>query len=140
VKLYLDANVIIFGHEADETLKQIVLNLLLDWCQRGGKVATSILSRLECRVIPLRTRNANLLADYDNFFNSAALEVVEISRPIIEVATGLRAQYGFKSPDAIHLASAIDAGAQRFLTADAALRKCTEIAVEVISPPHAGTS
>lgn len=139
MKLYLDANVIIFGHEADEPLKQLVLNLLLDWCQRGGKVTTSILSRLECRVIPLRTRNAGLLADYADFFSSEALEVVEISRPIIELATELRAQYGFKSPDAIHLASAVDAGAQKFLTADVALRKCTEIVVEVISPPLAGT-
>jgi predicted nucleic acid-binding protein len=140
VKLYLDANVIIFGHEADESLKQLVLKRLLDWCQRGGEVATSILSRLECRVIPLRTRNASLLADYDDFFSSAALEVVDISRPIIELATELRAKYGFKSPDAIHLASAIDVGAQTFLTADVALRKCTEIAVEMISPPAAGAS
>jgi len=44
----------------------------------------------------------------------------------------LRAGYGFKTPDAIHLASAIEAKAGIFLTGDGALARCTELAVEVL--------
>jgi predicted nucleic acid-binding protein len=135
VKLYLDANIIIFGHEAADPLKQLVLRRLVACCEQpDGQLATSIFSRLECRVLPLRTSDKDLLAQYDEFFGFGGVEVIGVTEEIIDLATELRAKYGFKSPDAIHLASAIAVGAQVFLTADAALRKCAEIAVEVMTP------
>ncbi|MGO9837139.1 MAG: type II toxin-antitoxin system VapC family toxin [Polyangiaceae bacterium] len=95
-------------------------------------LATSRLSRLECRSKPIRDRDAALLARYDATFTSA--RIVEVTPAIIERATELRAHYGFRSPDAIHLATAIDGGADVFLTGDAALARCTEIAVNVVAP------
>jgi uncharacterized protein len=134
VKLYLDANVIIYGYEADPPLKHLVLTRLAEWCRSvDGELATSVFSRLECRVMPLRNGNGGLLAKYDDFFSGDAVEVVEITLPIIDLATTLRARHGFKSPDAIHLATALHIGASRFLTADAALKRCSGIDVEVIS-------
>lgn len=138
MKLYLDANIIIFGHEASEPLKQLVVQRLVDWCQQPEhELVTSILSRLECRVIPLRNSDWSLLAEYDEFFSFGGLELLGISSAIVDQATVLRAKYGFTSPDAIHLASAIQAGAALFLTGDLALRKCAEIAVEVVVDPIA---
>ena len=46
----------------------------------------------------------------------------------------LRARHGFKTPDAIHRATAIEAGAEAFLTGDAGLATCTDVSVEVFSP------
>jgi predicted nucleic acid-binding protein len=135
VKLYLDANVVIYGHEADDYLKQAVLARLSQWVHgEQGDLATSAFSRLECRVVPLRNLDVALLADYDDFFMGDAVEIVEVSLPIIDRATELRAAYGFKSPDAIHLATALHVGASRFLTADATLQRCADIEVEVIRP------
>jgi predicted nucleic acid-binding protein len=51
---------------------------------------------------------------------------------VIERATDLRASYGFKTPDALHLASAIEEKADVFITGDSKLAKCKEIRVEVV--------
>ncbi len=107
MKLCLDANVIIYAHEADPPLRELVLQRLVDWCGKpNGSLITSLLSRLECLVVPLRTANASLLTDYDLFFRGDAVEVIEISREILDIGAKLRAQYAFRSPDAIHLATA----------------------------------
>jgi predicted nucleic acid-binding protein len=136
VRLYLDANVIISGYEAEEPLKQVVLTRLSKWCaDPDGRLITSIFSCLECRVLPLRNNDQTLLADYDDFFAGDAIEIVDVSRPIIDLATALRAAHGFKSPDAVHLATALHVGAERFLTADVSLRKCPDLNVELIHRP-----
>ena len=136
MKLFLDANAIIYGHEADDSLRQVVLQRLMHWCRDlGGSLATSRLSRLECRVVPLRNGNQAWLAQYEKFFRSEVVEVVPVSAEVIEQATLLRVKYRFKSPDAIQLASALLAGAHLFLTGDAALKKCVEIPVELIAYP-----
>ncbi len=136
MKLYLDANVIIYAYEAEESFRAVVLDRIRTWClENDGDLVTSQFSRLECRVVPLREGDDHLLAAYDDFFRGDGVELVEVSLSLIDVATALRARYGFKSPDAIHLASAIQAGAATFLTADDALRKCSQVAVELIQPP-----
>ncbi len=133
MKMYLDANVIVYGYEASEPIRSVVRSRLWQWCNDdGGTLMTSLFSRLECRVVPLRDQDEELLNAYENFFSGGSVEVAEISLPIIDLATALRAQYGFKSPDAVHLASAIHGGAQLFLTGDVQLRRCSSIAVEVI--------
>lgn len=48
------------------------------------------------------------------------------------VGTLLRARYGFRTPDAIHLAAAIVHDCDLFITNDYRLRQCAEIAVETI--------
>lgn len=58
--------------------------------------------------------------------------MLEITAGVIEQATGLRARYGLKTPDAIHVATAIEEHADVFLTGDAALARCTEVNVEVL--------
>ncbi len=88
---------------------------------------------------PLRAANAVLLATYDAFFTRARLEVVDVSATAIDRATELRARHGFKTPDAFHLACAIVAGADLFVTGDANLARCTELPVEIVSPtPRSG--
>lgn len=94
----------------------------------------SDLTRLECRVKPLREGDSNLLRDYDDFFAQAVMEVVTLSRKIIDRATDIRAQYRFKTPDAVHLAAAIVTGCEVFLTNEHQLDRFPEIAIEVVLP------
>jgi len=100
----------------------------------GGSATCSRLARLECRVGPLQGGNASLLARYDTFFSRRRLSVLDVSAAVIERATDLRARYRFKTPDAIHLATAIEGHAQVFLTGDADLRRCSEVHVELVQP------
>lgn len=105
--------------------------------KQPGLVLTSQLSRLECRVRPLAIQDEPCLAAYDAFFASNGLVLLEISPRVIDRATDLRARYGFKSPDALHVAAAIEGEADVFITGDQLLARCTELTVEVLRPPPA---
>ena len=89
---------------------------------------------LECRAIPIRQNDQGLLAEYDRVFCDPYFKVAEINAAIIERATWLRVQYAFKTPDAIHLATAIEHGASLVLTGDEHFRRCKEINLEI--PPR----
>lgn len=132
---YLDASAIIYLVEGAVAAREAVARRIAD-AERdpAGRLFTSQLSRLECRVKPRRLGDAALLATYDAFFTRARIEVVEITAAVIDRATELRARHGFKTPDAVHLACAIEAGADGFVTGDAALARCTDIRVDVVSP------
>ena len=92
----------------------------------------SELSPMECRVKPIRDGEAALLAAFDSYFSDIVFEVIPLSRQTMERATALRAQYGFRTPDAIHLAAAIVGACDTFLTNDSGLSRCTEISVQVL--------
>jgi predicted nucleic acid-binding protein len=127
-----DANVIIRLLDGTSVVRAPLEARLQPLRGPAGFLATSRLSRLECRGKPLRQGDAQLLALYDAFFASLEVVVVEIDAAVIEKATELRAQFNFKTPDAIHLASAIRVGASSFLTADRNLARCTQVHVEII--------
>ena len=99
-----------------------------------GTIKYVVNSRLECRVKPIRDGEMVLLTAFDSYFTSIISEVIPLNRPVIDLATKLRARYGFKTPDAIHLAAAIINSCDVFLTNDYHLDKCTEVTVEVIAP------
>ena len=127
---YLDACSIIYLTEGAAPWRSAVEARLKALPPTTGLV-TSRISRLECRSKPTRDRDVALLARYDAAFAQA--RIVEITAAIIELATDLRARYGFRSPDAIHLATAIDGGAGVFITGDASLARCKEIPVDVLT-------
>ena len=134
MRLYLDANPIIYSIEGVPRFRQASL----DWIARAeadGGVITSRLSRLECRVRPLRDQNTELLDLFEGFFSREGLELVEVSDEVIDLATELRAEHDFRAPDAIHLASALIAKADVFLPGDRTLRRCPGLTVEVLCGP-----
>ncbi len=92
----------------------------------------SELSRLECRVKPWREGKVNLVAAFDSYFKHVIHEIVPLSATVIDLATDMRARYGFKTPDAIHLSAAIIAQCDVFLTNDYRLNRCTEIKIETL--------
>ena len=80
----------------------------------------------------LRENDAQLLDAYEQVFSGADLAIVEIDAAVIDWAAEIRARFGFKTPDAIHLASAGIAGAARFLTADKQMTRYTKLRIEVL--------
>ena len=130
--IYLDANVIIRLIEgAPATIAPLNARVA---GYRGLPRAfhTSRLSRLECRVLPLRNNDVATLALFDAFFVRVEVAIHDVTPAVIETATDLRAKYRFKTPDSLHLATAVLTGATAFLTGDAGLAKCTEVPVEVL--------
>jgi predicted nucleic acid-binding protein len=130
--IYADANVVIRLLEGDAATRAPLEARLLPLRGTGRFLLTSRLTRLECRVKPLRAGDTALLALYDAFFVGPEVLLLEVTEPVLEKATEIRASLNLKTPDAIHLASAILAGATAFLTGDRNLARCKDVSVEVL--------
>jgi predicted nucleic acid-binding protein len=135
MRLYLDASAIIYSLEGAPAVRDAAIRRIEQAEQSGdGAVITSQLSRLECRVKPLRDGATQRLARFDAFFVRPTVVLAEVSGRVIERATELRAQHGFKTPDAIHLATALVHGADVFLTGDTALARCPGVEIAILDP------
>lgn len=133
MKLYLDASAIIYSIEGIAGVRQMVLDRVARAEQSpDGRILTSRLSRLECRVLPLRRNQTALLSTYEQFFAQQALTIAELTATVIERATSLRARYGLKTPDAIHIATAVEQQADLILTGDRDFARCADIKVEIL--------
>ena len=130
-RIYLDTAPVIYTVEQMAPFASIVDARL---AARGVIRLASDLTRLECRVKPIQDGNTALLNDYDEYFASNLSEIVLLSREVLDRATEIRAQYGFKTPDAIHLGAAVIANCDVFLTNDHRLDRFTELAVEIVQP------
>ena len=135
-RLYLDACTIIYLVEARGAFHRLTVDRLLRHRKDAGSVlVSSRLSWLECRVKPMREEDSDTLARYHELFSSDGFVLAPISEDVIDRATMLRAKHrDIKTPDAIHLATAMAEGAQAFLTGDSALEKFDELPVEILRP------
>ena len=98
----------------------------------GGLIdgIASTVALTEVLVQPLRVGNIALAERYESVLsdsNSFRLEPVTIT--IARAAADLRARYNLRTPDALHVATAIIFGCDAFLTNDAAIQRVTEIRV-----------
>jgi predicted nucleic acid-binding protein len=133
--VYLDACTIIYLVEGTPAFQAAAAAFVAPYqSDPSARLVTSRLSRMECRVKPLREGKATLLAVYESFFSARRMQFAEVSPAVVERATELRARYQVRTPDALHLATAIESGAVAFLTGDVALKRCTELNVQVITP------
>lgn len=114
-RIYLDSCMIIGLIEGDRNQQQLLKRHLTH-----RRVCSSDLARLETRVLPMRAQNFAVLKQYDRFF--AACVTVPLSRPVFDRATILRASSNLKTPDALHLAAAIQAQCSELWTSDKQLK------------------
>lgn len=133
--LFLDACVIIYWVEAvDPWFSK--LERRLDELRRefkGLSIAASVLSRLECRVKPLREADTDLLGRYDRFFSETQARMMGLDENVIELATGIRALTNLKTADALQAACALSLGSDlRFLTNDRRFAKVPKLVSEAI--------
>jgi uncharacterized protein len=132
--IYIDTSCIIYLMEASGPIHETVIERLARYSAAADvMLVASPLARLECRTKPLRESNLALLARYEAFFGARRLLLIDVAPTVIERATALRAQYGFKTPDALHLASALVVGADVVLTGDRQLERCRELPIEVVA-------
>lgn len=130
-RLYWDTCVLIYRLQAIEPWRSRIAGALA--LEREPRLVVTELSRLECRVKPLREGDASALARFDRFFASPALTIIPLGRPVFNLATELRAQHRVKTPDALHLAAAITAGCSQFWTNDRRLERAAEGHLQVVS-------
>lgn len=119
-KIYLDANILIYIVEKHPQMGGHLQPMLKAAHHRELTLMTSLLSVLECLVIPTRQRNNQLIQTYREHLFESDLLLLPITLDAIQIAVDLRAQYvALKTPDAIHLATAVLHDADIVLTNDA---------------------
>src|SRR5262245_65729696 len=69
----------------------------------GDTAAFSDLTRLECRLKPLKLGATATLADLDAFFTHPDVQFVPITTAVFDRATLIRATPNFKLGDSLHL-------------------------------------
>ena len=82
---------------------------------------------------PLRVGNVTLAEEYSGrLINSHNLILQAIGPVTAELGAELRARYRLSTPDALQVATALEAGCEAFLCNDADLRRITELRVLVL--------
>jgi predicted nucleic acid-binding protein len=129
MRIYLDSAPLIYMLERVEPYASRILAFL---DRTGQEVICGEITRLECRLRPIRDGDVRILRIYDSYFDLIDDQILPLDRLTIDRATHIRAQYGFRIPDALHIASALSAGCDLFLTNDRQLLRCKEIPMELV--------
>jgi predicted nucleic acid-binding protein len=101
----------------------------------GGEftAVTSVITLLEVLVHPLRQQRSNMAQQYQQILlHAKGLTTKDITVNIAKQAAQLRATYNIGTPDAIQIATALQAGANFFLTNDKDLKKVTDLTILVL--------
>ena len=130
--IYLDTNIVIYLVERSADLSDSAWERLGRLKANGDTLVVSHLVRMEARVGPLARGDAQTVDEYDAFFTDPEVQVVELTRGEFDLATGIRARHRLGTLDALHLAAAVGAGCDVFLTNDSDLARFPDIQVEVL--------
>jgi len=115
-----DADVLIYAAVADHPLGRRVRALFpVDPVERTGSIAGvgSVLLLPELLTKPLREGASDELGELAALL--ARLDLRPVDEATAELATALGAAYRLRAADAVHLATAVHAGADRFITNNA---------------------
>jgi len=111
--------VLIYHFEANETFGPSATELLQATEDGRCRLVLSIIGRLEVLVLPKREGRDDLCRRYREVFESFPnLSIFPVDTPVVETASDLRAAHNLRTPDAIHLATALHHGADAFITED----------------------
>jgi predicted nucleic acid-binding protein len=130
-RIYWDSCVLIYRLQGTSPWRKKIAGMVA--AQRAFGLVLSELSRLECRVKPLREGDVDTLHAFDRFFASARIEYAALTRTMFDRATELRAHQGLKTVDALHLAAALDAGCDAFWTNDRRLERAAAGRIQIVA-------
>ena len=127
--VYLDSNIVITILEQTAPLNR-PQKRFIDALETGQLTGiSSHLTLAECLIKPMRESNEQAIEAVLQFLeNQEHVELLPVSRNILVKAAEIRAVSGTKLPDAIHLASAVAAGCQTFLSDDKGIRMPASVA------------
>jgi predicted nucleic acid-binding protein len=100
--IYLDACLVIYLIEDQARQGKRVREAMRE--RVGSQFGISPLVKCECLVLPIRQGDAVLQHAYAELFE--ALITLEMPEPVFLQAAQLRAQFGLKTPDALHVSCA----------------------------------
>ena len=131
--LYLETAPIIYYVEENQNYIALMEAVIEAIENTSLKATSSVLTLTEVLVHPLKHGNTQLVQTYQMILtNNSDLRLTPITSSIAKTAADLRARHNLRTPDALHLATAIESASDAFLTNDLALQRVTEITVLVL--------
>ena len=130
--VYVDANVLIYSVERIEPYRSL-LEPMWEQAQGGSlTVASSTVIVTEVLVKPIREGNSEIESQYREVFASNAFRLLNASYALFEDAARLRAETGLKTPDALHVATALSMGCALFVSNDTDFRRVQGLPIVVL--------
>jgi len=130
--VYLDTNSMIYSVEKHPVYEPVLLPVWQAARSATIEIVSSELTLMETLVGPLKAVDTALANSYELLFQQAQTRLLPISQVILRQAARLRATTKLKTPDALHAATALDAGCARFITNDAGFRTVTGLPLVVL--------
>jgi predicted nucleic acid-binding protein len=132
-RLYMDTAPLIYYVETHPTYIAIMDEVMNILDSPSIVAMSSVILLPEVLVFPVRQGRNDLEKAYrDIFTQSKRFQLIPVSRAIAERSIVLRAQYNLRTPDALHIATAIEKQCDAFLTNDLGLQRVTEIPILVL--------
>lgn len=135
-KIALDTNIFICALNLKDSRQEAALSILEEIKKKQLNASVSVLVLEEFFIrIHKQNREKEISSLLDFITIGELLVILDVNKEIALLAAKLRAEYpSLRSPDALHLASAISAGANVFITTDKRLpRKVGKLTVSVLS-------
>lgn len=130
--VYLDANPIIYTVEIHPVYSPLLQPLWLAAQAKTIEVVSSELALMETLVGPLKSGNTTLERQYEQALLGTDMRLIPITQIILREAARLRATTKLKTPDALHLATAQQAGCVLFVTNDAGFRGVASLPLVIL--------
>ena len=134
-KIGVDSAIFIHFIEAAPTWLPAITPLFhaADTGQR--ELVISAVTLLEVLVVPYRAGNAAIAARYEALLTrSRGIQLIDLTRAQLRRAAQLRALTGVRTPDALQLAAAHDAGCTTFVTNDRRLPAVPGLRIVQLAP------
>ena len=133
-RVYLDTNVFIYALEGFPPLDAELQDLFKAIGRGDFDGVTSELTIAEALVKPLKDGNTALIDAYDTTLQDRPyFHLLAITQTILREAARLRGTTSLKLPDAVHLATAEQAGCTTLVTNDPDFKGTTSMKVIVLS-------
>ena len=102
--IYLDSCLAIYLVEENPSFVAKLENALA--AHAGANFCISPLTEMECLIMPLRKQNRLLIAKFENWFRK--VQILQMQSGVYRNAAKLRANFtSLKTPDALHIATAL---------------------------------
>ncbi len=97
------------------------------------EIHTSAITLTETLMKPIQASDHRLIAAYRALLSETDfVQMITITPELADKAAHLRAKYNLRTPDALHITTAIESGCEALLTNDLALKRVTELRVLIL--------
>lgn len=97
------------------------------------KIVASTITLTETLVKPLKNSDNQTVKAYrELLMRHKSIQIYSVLPSIAEKAAELRAKYNLRTPDALHIATAIESNSDAFLTNDMGLKRITELQILIL--------